>query len=169
MITQSWYRRKAYEKKQFLNSQYPNMRSFRILICLKGNRWVQCTMKMCLKQARWKRSATCDLLCNTALTYRSQERIKEVLCATPEVHVVGQLGAEDWDVGDGAGERDGQRAVQSAWIESYIVDTWSTSREKCKWNVWAAVDLFTADRVKIKTGWISTYSLKYSQWQGIDK
>lgn len=45
--------------------------------------------------------------------------------------MVGQLGAEDWDVGDGAGESDGQRTVQSARIESYVADTWSKSRVKC--------------------------------------
>lgn len=71
-----------------------------------------------------------DVLCTTILTNRSQKRIKEVLCTTPEVHVVGQLRAENWDVGDRAGESDGQRAIQSAGIESYIVDTWSKAREK---------------------------------------
>lgn len=44
--------------------------------------------------------------------------------------MVGQLRAEDWDVGDGTGERDGQRTVQSAGIESYILDTWRKSRGK---------------------------------------
>lgn len=39
--------------------------------------------------------------------------------------MVRQLGAEDWDVRDWAGESDGQRTVQCAGIESYIVDTWS--------------------------------------------
>lgn len=58
-----------------------------------------------------------------ALTYRSHKRIKEVLCTTPEIHVVGQLGAEDWDVGDWTGKRDRQGTIQSAGIESNIVNT----------------------------------------------
>ena len=58
--------------------------------------------------------------CYTTLTNRGQERIEEVFCTAPEVHVVRQLGAEDWDERDWAGESDGQRR---AGIESYIVDT----------------------------------------------
>lgn len=73
------------------------------------------------------------------LTYRSQERIKEVLCTTPEVHVVGQLGAEDWDVGEWAGKSNGQRTVQSARIESYVLDTWNESKVK---HMGLAVDIF---------------------------
>lgn len=64
------------------------------------------------------------------LTYRSQDRMKEVLCTAPGVHVVGEPGAEDWDVGDGAGESNGQRAVQSARVESYVQDTWNKTTAK---------------------------------------
>lgn len=48
-------------------------------------------MRMCvIKQDKQIMPVTIfDLLCNTILTYRSQERIKEVLCTTPDVHVVG--------------------------------------------------------------------------------
>lgn len=44
--------------------------------------------------------------------------------------MVGQLGAEDWHVGHRAGEGDRQRAVQSAWVESYVTDPWGKSRVK---------------------------------------
>lgn len=44
--------------------------------------------------------------------------------------MAGQLGAEDWDVGQGTGEGDGQRSVQSAGIESYVLDSWIRSNER---------------------------------------
>lgn len=50
--------------------------------------------------------------------------------------MVGQLGVEDWDVGQWAGESDGQRTIQRARIESYVVDTWSKSRGKCMELLW---------------------------------
>lgn len=40
--------------------------------------------------------------------------------------MVGQLGAEDRNVGDRTWEGNGQRTVQRARIESYVRDTWST-------------------------------------------
>lgn len=60
---------------------------------------------------------------NIVLTYRSQQRIEEVFCTTPEVHVGGEMGAEDWDVGDRTGEADGQRTIQSAGKESNIANS----------------------------------------------
>lgn len=76
-------------------------------------------MKMCLKQATSIHWTTCD----AALTDRSNKRIKEVLCTTPEVHLVRQLGAKDWNVGDWTGKRDRKRTIQSARIESNILNT----------------------------------------------
>lgn len=67
-------------------------------------------------------------VCNNILTYRSQDRIKKVLCTSPEVHVVRQLRAKDWNIGDWAGKSDGQGTVQSAREKSYIADTWSKLR-----------------------------------------
>lgn len=65
------------------------------------------------------------------LTYRCQERIKQILDTAPEVHVVRQLGAEDRDVGEWTGQGDGRRTVQSARIESYVGDTCSKSSVEC--------------------------------------
>lgn len=44
--------------------------------------------------------------------------------------MAGQLGVEDWDVGQRTGEGDGQRSVQSAGIESYVLDSWIRSNER---------------------------------------
>lgn len=67
----------------------------------------------------------CSFMLNTP-TYRGHKGIKKVLCTSPEGHVVGQLGAEDWNRGNRAGQSDGQRTVQTARVESDVWDTWRT-------------------------------------------
>lgn len=44
--------------------------------------------------------------------------------------MVRQLGAKDWDRGNGAGQGDGQRTVQAARVKSDVLDTWGQPREK---------------------------------------
>lgn len=44
--------------------------------------------------------------------------------------MAGQLGAEDRDEGQGTGEGDGQRTVQSAGIESYVLDSWTRPNQR---------------------------------------
>lgn len=44
--------------------------------------------------------------------------------------MAGQLGAEDRDVGERTGQGDGQRSVQSARMESYVLDSWTRSKER---------------------------------------
>lgn len=44
--------------------------------------------------------------------------------------MVGQVRVEGWDVGDRAGEVDGQRTVQRAGIVRYIAKSCGKSREK---------------------------------------
>lgn len=44
--------------------------------------------------------------------------------------MVRELGAEDWNRGDGAGQSDGERTVQTAGVERNILDTWRMPRER---------------------------------------
>lgn len=56
--------------------------------------------------------------------------MKEVLCTSPEGHVVRQLGAEDRNRGNRAGQSDGHGTAQTARVESYVWDTWRRAQER---------------------------------------
>lgn len=62
----------------------------------------------------------CDIL-----THWTHERIKQIFCTTPQVHVVRQLRVENWYIGDWTGQTNRQWSIQSPRIESYVLDTFS--------------------------------------------
>lgn len=54
------------------------------------------------------------------LTYGSHQIKEQVLGTFPEAHLVGELGAEEWDIGDRAGHGEDHGPVQTPCREGHV-------------------------------------------------